>query len=1356
MATLSRSTLLNNSGETVVENTITYAGESRSSFLISERNQRQIYRGLRFYNNAKSIGAKTSFLSTISSGTYSLMQGFNDISAFMASDNLIRSIGARFAWSIGGRALGRVQGKVTPTRGGPLGRFMRVQAGKMSRDVLKGAMNFFVKTDFTIHNVKRIQRDVERQMNETRALGPQWEALTVAQAIATAPDVYGTYASKIMRNGKKKVQPADKISRMSTRTDVLRQLTASGLSAHEQAHFLRLVETGADMKDAVQIINSGRYEAQRMLNVIHKIESGKVGYNKRGGLKLDSFDRRDVSMRMGIQAWQRRVNNSTEAILPMPFNNPDENIFEAVIGGEVTAGEMAVMADTFAYMFMGAEDEKAQAEIVESFTNYRMFLNNSMKSLKDWQSGYKGSRSGKPVSPSMHHSQNRDPHYQSRAQRLKIQRDSLRKQGEYNIWNQNGLRNNMIFSGRILEQALRKEDKQFMDGYDFRSMQTDFTGDHALNNNFYNTEYSTNRPSDNNYIASRAQIQKGIRALTPAEKQGLNSGYFLTFGVVFEAAEGLRDIQQIEFGGPATDLTRKLINRTDNFIYPRSLFFHSAAEFAANKLDIDAELAYSQGYRGTMGKAQNRFDKMGRKQTMQQERKFTMIVDRELRDVQSMEYKREMGMQITNSGVRSKPVIMTSMLPISRLRQDSHSSRMSELGGSKIVLEEFNESKGSYDRLIVNLKDMDSTPYLNVIDKMMDDMKRSGALPELAQLQATTRASGRIRRSRGKINPRDRYIDPTTGRQMEFGRNVYGNRRYIAPAALSNAGNAIVDEASYNAAIASIMADELKSMDIQKMGQLEKQKNEMIRVGKKDISNGRRGKGVSKEQAKRELIDEAEEWYEREYEKWIFESRQPGNSLIPKEIEERAQQKIDNLIIKTIIGSGRIPNIEEITDPKLVAYYRGRKTLANQTRDPYFNRPLGPQALLVNEIAVEGELEGLRPRFRGQIADDYFMAVRGRPQSGRSLAPLVGNIGVGGQGDAAVQVIDKLLEDMSIVTRAGVRKGKAPIQSQDLARALDVAPQGTPGRIANAKGSGLLKARRNLLSMRSAILRATDEAGNINLGKITDPKTKRAVTAFLNNPEEYINSMFHDNLINTPGLRDQFLEDVSGVTQFNIQAENPIAVLAAFARAEKLSSTEVSGAATTAGKKSKKFGDPTAEAVLNKGQGAGALSYGALQLVTSGEAGQVYSNYRKVRNVIRNWTVQGKGADIVSYLKGNNNRNKGNNLHKSFEMPLKKLADAATTSKGMEALTIALAIENNPLVYDTIVAILDPNNFLGSRNIGDIVFDEGVSVNTRANGVNMFLNLSSVFRLPSTADINAIEETLSEEDKKALRDNLFG
>jgi len=264
MSRFSKRTVLNNAGETVIENRVTYASEERAKF-ISDRNQRTVYRGLRHYNNAKSIGAKTSFLNTLSSGTYSLMQGFNDISAFMASDNVIRSIGARFAWSIGGRALGRVQGKVTPTRGGPLGRFMRVQAGKMSRDVLAGAMNFFVKTDFTIHNVKRIQRDVERQMNETRALGPQWEALTVAQAIATAPDPYGTHAQKIMRNGKKSVPAGDKISRLSTRTDVLRQLSSSGLSVHEQAHFMRLVETGADMKDAVQIINSGRYEASRML-----------------------------------------------------------------------------------------------------------------------------------------------------------------------------------------------------------------------------------------------------------------------------------------------------------------------------------------------------------------------------------------------------------------------------------------------------------------------------------------------------------------------------------------------------------------------------------------------------------------------------------------------------------------------------------------------------------------------------------------------------------------------------------------------------------------------------------------------------------------------------------------------------------------------------------------------------------------------------------------------------------------------------------------------------------------------------------------------------------------------------------
>lgn len=1355
MSRFSKRTVLNNAGETVIENRVTYASEERAKF-ISDRNQRTVYRGLRHYNNAKSIGAKTSFLNTLSSGTYSLMQGFNDISAFMASDNVIRSIGARFAWSIGGRALGRVQGKVTPTRGGPLGRFMRVQAGKMSRDVLAGAMNFFVKTDFTIHNVKRIQRDVERQMNETRALGPQWEALTVAQAIATAPDPYGTHAQKIMRNGKKSVPAGDKISRLSTRTDVLRQLSSSGLSVHEQAHFMRLVETGADMKDAVQIINSGRYEASRMLDVIHRLESGKVGYNKYGGLNLEGLDRSDKAMRMGIRAFQRRVNNASSARLPLPFDNMDEaSPFELSLGSSISAGEMAVIADEAAYLYMTAEDESAQAVIVENFANYRMALNAAAEGIKKWQRGYKGSRSGAPLPPEKYHKNNKDPHYKSRAERLKVQQQSLVNQGKHNIWNQNGLRNNMIFSGRILQNALRKEDTQFMDGYDFRSMEHNFYGDHAVNNNFYNTAYSTNRPSDNNYVASRAQIQKGIRALTPAEKQGLNSGYFLTFGVVFEAKEGLRDIQQIEFGGPATDLTRKLINRTDNFIYPRSLFFHSAAEVAANKLDIDAELAYSQGYRGSMGKAQNRFDKMGRKQSMQAEKKFTMIVDRELRDVQSMEYKREMGIQITNSGVRSKNVLMTSMMPISRLRTDSSSARAGQLGGSKIVLEEFNQSTGNVERLIVDLKDGDPGPYLNTIDRMIQEMASSGDIPELSQLRSTTRAASRNRRSRGKINPKDRYVDPGTGRQMEFGRNVFGNRRYLMPAALQNAGNALTSNDEYIAAIAAVIFRKMQPIAIQKLSELEKRKNIMISQGKKDIANGKRGGNVSKSQAKTELIEEAETWMEGEYEKFFLEFTRPGSPLVPDEVLLDAKREIDELIIKTITGSGRIPNMSEMTHPKLVAYFRGRKTLANQSMDPYYQTPLGPQALLAGELAVEGEIERLAPRFRGQIPDDYYLAVRGSSRPRRSLTPLIGNVGVGGQGDAAIQVIDSLLEDMSIVGRANRRKGKAPIQSQDIASALGVAEQGVPGRISNADGSGLLKARRNLLSMRSSILRATDSAGNIQLSRITDEPTRRAVGAFINNPESYVQSMFHDNLINTAGLRDQFLEEAGDVARYNIQVDNPIALLSAIARQERLASTEVSGAATTAGKKSKKFGDPTAEQVLNKGQGTGNLKYASMELITSGEASQVYVNYRKVRNVLRNFAVQGSGTDVIGYLKGSKRKNSGT-AAKTFELSMKKLADAAATPKGREALAIALAIENNPLVQEVMKAYLDPNNFVGKRDIGEIVFDEGVSVNTRANGVNMFLNLSSMFRLPSDSEIAVIAQSLDENDKKALRDNLFG
>ena len=59
-------------------------------------------------------------------------------------------------------------------------------------------------------------------------------------------------------------------------------------------------------------------------------------------------------------------------------------------------------------------------------------------------------------------------------------------------------------------------------------------------------------------------------------------------------ADAVRDITAIEYGGPATDKRRSLKKRLDRYVYPRSMFLHSAAQEAANKLGIEANLKFSK------------------------------------------------------------------------------------------------------------------------------------------------------------------------------------------------------------------------------------------------------------------------------------------------------------------------------------------------------------------------------------------------------------------------------------------------------------------------------------------------------------------------------------------------------------------------------------------------------------------------------------------------------------------------------------------------------------------------------------------------------------------------------------------
>ena len=153
-------------GQTKATTTKKYVSEGRQDVLISSRTEATMFKTLRYYNWSKSFGMKTDFANKLSDGTYAALQTLNDISAFVTSDSLVRSIAARYGWVVAGRAFGRIQGKVLPQGGGPFGRFMRVKGGQYSRKVLGNFMNYFTTTEMKFENVTRTQRHIKRPVDK--------------------------------------------------------------------------------------------------------------------------------------------------------------------------------------------------------------------------------------------------------------------------------------------------------------------------------------------------------------------------------------------------------------------------------------------------------------------------------------------------------------------------------------------------------------------------------------------------------------------------------------------------------------------------------------------------------------------------------------------------------------------------------------------------------------------------------------------------------------------------------------------------------------------------------------------------------------------------------------------------------------------------------------------------------------------------------------------------------------------------------------------------------------------------------------------------------------------------------------
>src|SRR5210317_473593 len=123
-------------------------------------------------------------------------------------------------------------------------------------------------------------------------------------------------------------------------------------------------------------------------------------------------------------------------------------------------------------------------------------------------------------------------------------------------------------------------------------------------------------PKDNNYVPNKIAIAESIHIL-PIHQKGKA---FITAEIIagtskarIGPADKIRDIEQIEYGGPATDANNQFTKRTDGMIYLPSLFFTRACEEAAaflgftdagRVLGFDKTLQQKVGVKFRLGKGQ--------------------------------------------------------------------------------------------------------------------------------------------------------------------------------------------------------------------------------------------------------------------------------------------------------------------------------------------------------------------------------------------------------------------------------------------------------------------------------------------------------------------------------------------------------------------------------------------------------------------------------------------------------------------------------------------------------------------------------------------------------------------------------
>jgi hypothetical protein len=897
MAGLQKKRVANEFGETIVTSKTQYISETRKDVLITRQQEAKMFKTLRYYNWSKSFGMKTSFLNNLANGAYGTLQLLNDLSAF-TSENVARSLAARYGWVVAGRAFGKVQGRVLPQGGGPLGRFMRVKGGQFSRRILGDFMNYFTTTEMSFENVTKTQKSIIKQLDMAGGLGPTWASMALAEAISKSPDPFATQAVKI-RKGNRPEDLAEStfvdgspqsVKYLQKRTETLKSLSASGASAPEMTYIIQAMEHGVDPDD---IMRKVKQKDKKIKQALEPKINERNNNLRDGGTELDKFlDRQGLleTDRDGTQNFQDTLFESLDEILGLNLSetigSDGYQTFETLFHGTMRAGD-----------------------------------NLGRSRLK----------------------------YDGREK--KISRTDLpKKLGEPDK-----------FGRRRMEHP---QELLATDYYNYREVE------------------SSNNPKANNYVASRAQIVKGLRIADTEYLHAKNpKGGFLVYAIEFFQHKGIRDIQQIEYGGPATDVKRTLKNRTDMYVYPRSMFMHEAAQSAANKIGIDAKLKFSKktgDVVGTLKQRRTEFLKNNEKALNQRKSKdgeFAIIADQKLRNIMKQDLIRARSPRVKDvNKVDFSDITMSEKL-IQRGPKPSVIDQSNYKGYSTIYVRDPNT--GAIEPMRLDAKDYPAE-YKNAWDRFEERMKqqlnKSGELASDSYLYRATNLS-------------DAELREVTTLSNELGVNEFGNRRQIDPSVARRQNynvrggiksvDDIVAQAVANAQEKNfpLFWEEISAAQIDIEEAAEKIFQEDLKFIDK---NYKKGSTASKDARRRQIADAEfrkekyiEEMYKKEYDR-IFEEFQSSldvdlnvtslddvkNPIVREEI-----RKITSRLESDIKGSGnrKLPFAPRTMKKKMENYVkaraRGDQSLADDLFDEMTNGGRIQFRVIKQQTGLSGEFE---------------------------------------------------------------------------------------------------------------------------------------------------------------------------------------------------------------------------------------------------------------------------------------------------------------------------------------------------------------------------------------------------------------